>query len=131
MHSESVRLPSDPASAAAGRHFATDVVLDAGLCTPDADVLDVVALITSELVANAVRASADAVTLVVHAGPGGIEIVVFDNAPMFTPGDISDDQKEGGRGLALVAALATEWGQRAVDRTGCKQVWAIVTCPPA
>lgn len=71
----------------------------------------VAALLTSELVTNAVQHEADpAVTLAITCSPGRLRVDVYDTstaAPV--PADASADA-ETGRGLILVAALADEWG---------------------
>jgi len=71
----------------------------------------VAALLTSELVTNAVRHEADpAVTLAIKCFSGQLRVDVYDTsraAPV--PTDVPADA-ESGRGLILVAALADEWG---------------------
>jgi anti-sigma regulatory factor (Ser/Thr protein kinase) len=71
----------------------------------------VAALLTSELVTNAVQHEADpAVTLAIKCFSGQLRVDVYDTsraAPV--PTDAPADA-ESGRGLSLVAALADEWG---------------------
>ena len=71
----------------------------------------VAALLTSELVTNAVLHQADpTVTLAIKCFSGQLRVDVSDNSrAMPAPADVSADA-ESGRGLILVAALATEWG---------------------
>lgn len=109
-----------------------------------ADLADVAELVVSELVTNAVKASADLtegrylgqlvpgrppVRLWACADPGRVLIQVWD---------ASDDQPErprldldaaGGRGLLLVETLAKEWGTARPGAPGGKAVWAICTEP--
>ncbi len=71
----------------------------------------VVALLTSELVTNAVRNEANpTVMLDVTCSAGRLRVDVHDASPaMPEPGGASADA-ETGRGLIIVGALADEWG---------------------
>jgi anti-sigma regulatory factor (Ser/Thr protein kinase) len=68
-------------------------------------------LLTSELVTNAIKhESGDVVMLVISCTWGQLRIDVHDTSPsMPVPMDAPTDA-EGGRGLMLVASLATDWG---------------------
>jgi len=72
---------------------------------------DVVALLTSELVTNAVRYEASpTVTVALRCSAGDLRVEVHDSSrAMPVPADASADA-ENGRGLIIVAALADEWG---------------------
>lgn len=73
----------------------------------------VAALLTSELVANAVQHEASpAVTLAITSRSGRLRVDVHDTSrAMPAPADApADADAETGRGLILVAALADEWG---------------------
>ena len=71
----------------------------------------VAALLTSELVTNAVRNEADpTVMLDVTCSAARLRVDVHDTSrAMPAPGDASADA-ETGRGLIIVGALADEWG---------------------
>lgn len=87
------------------------------------DVLDVLELLTSELVANAVE----------HGGGHGVitvrtchhedhyGVAVSDRAPGAPVVRAMDPYDTGGRGIGLVDLLAAEWGVR-TEREG-KAVW--------
>jgi hypothetical protein len=68
-------------------------------------------LLTSELVTNAVRHElTDAVMLVISCTWGQLRVDVHDTSPsMPVPIDAPVDA-EAGRGLKLVATMATDWG---------------------
>ena len=78
-----------------------------------ADLAGIAELLTSELVTNAVRASAttsDTVRLWVTFDQASILIYVWDSSDsMPICQDVRPDQ-ESGRGLLLVQALASGWG---------------------
>ena len=72
---------------------------------------DVVALLTSELVTNAIRREdSPAVRVAVKCSSGQLRVEVHDSSrDMPVPADAPADA-ENGRGLIIVAALADEWG---------------------
>ena len=79
---------------------------------------DVAVLLVSEIFSNSIRHSrsgdpGETVTIAVRAGDGIVRIEVTDRAGPGTPELRSADRDtEGGRGLQLVAGLATRWGWR-------------------
>jgi two-component sensor histidine kinase len=96
-----------------------------------------VELLVSELVTNAVHASAE--TCVSHGGlSAGVElclacdhrsvlILVRDSCPGMPTRRDADPDAESGRGLQLVEHLSTRWGSYLSDTLGDKVVWALVT----
>jgi anti-sigma regulatory factor (Ser/Thr protein kinase) len=113
----SVRLPPELASAGAARRFVEQVV--GGIVKPTA--LDVVVLLTSELVTNAVVHAGTPVDVLVRGLHGWVQIEVFDagqQVPVVVDGVLTSTS---GRGLLIVAALSEAWG---VDPgRGGKTVW--------
>lgn len=85
-------------------------------------------LVVSELVANATRFCTDELELHVVAHGDRIEIAVTDDDPRPAVRKQPDPLVPGGRGLALVEALADQWGQR--QQGGRKVVWARLSVPP-
>jgi anti-sigma regulatory factor (Ser/Thr protein kinase) len=80
------------------------------------------ALITSELATNAIKHGRSPFTVTVSPTGSTIEIAVRDasaSGPRLRPSDAS---RVGGRGIALVAAIAADWGTR-TEPDG-KAVWA-------
>ena len=102
-----ISLTTGPAAAAVARSqvraaiYAWDVPVDE----------PVAVLLTSELVTNAIRYEAgEAVMLVITSACGQLRVDVHDTScsvpvPVEEPADA-----ETGRGLILVASLATQWG---------------------
>jgi anti-sigma regulatory factor (Ser/Thr protein kinase) len=77
------------------------------------------AMAISELVANAVRhapiVTGGQVRLVVESSAHGVRVEVHDPGNGFDP--TLDPPGLGGRGLAIVAAVAKSWGIEAIDHT--------------
>ena len=86
-----------------------------------AEVSGCAALLTSELVTNAVLHAATPMCITLHTLPDRIRIDVADGNPAFP--SIKEYGKDAatGRGLTLFNTLASNWGVQAVD--GGKIVW--------
>ena len=86
-----------------------------------ADVSSCAALLTSELVTNAVLHAATPMCVTLHIFPDRIRVDVADGSPGFPA--IKDYGRDAatGRGLTLFNTLASDWGVQVVD--GGKIVW--------
>ena len=108
-------LPDDATSAAEARGFVRGTLAGHPACD-DAE------LVASELAANAFAHARPPATLRLDVGPA-VRITVTSRAgttePILTP---APETPSGGRGLALVAAVATDWGWRRDG--GLVSVWA-------
>ena len=95
----------------------------------DEDTLADAAMITSELVTNAIRAGATTIRLLVEPGgrPGCHRIVVIDDADGVVAAVDPAPLATSGRGLHIVAALAVAWGVQ--PGPGGKRVWAELRAP--
>lgn len=97
-----------------------------GVGRPEA--IDDAALVTSELVANALEHAAvhpgASVSVTVRCAETKVHVEVHDDsdAPPYRPRHI-DQFTERGRGLALVDAVATRWGYDHVTPGPGKRVW--------
>jgi DNA-binding response OmpR family regulator len=110
-------LAAEPASAGRARRFVGGA-LDGWGRTEAGEVVD---LLVSELVANAIRHSASEVEVAVHLLPRGLRVEVHDTGDgRPTLADANPDA-ERGRGLALVDALSAAWGVDA--HADGKDVW--------
>ncbi|MFJ9821101.1 ATP-binding protein [Streptomyces sp. NPDC101151] len=86
-----------------------------------------VALVVSELVTNSVEYGAPPIVLRVLRREGRVHISVFDSSPVPPCWRTPRLDEEGGRGLLVVAAVATTYGYR---RTGAgKATWATLSVP--
>ena len=98
---------------------------------------DVAVLLAGELVGNSVRhsgsgAPGETVTVQVTAAGGAVRVAVTDRSGPGVPQlRAAGCDAEGGRGLQLVAALATRWGWR--RRGGRTVTWFVLraTADPA
>ncbi len=121
---EQIALVADPRSVRTARHWALELARSHGL---DERARWVVELLTSELATNAVRhtVDSDAMTVSVLVTEDRFVVAVRDDDPM--PPTLSSPPAgaPGGRGVALVARLSTQWG---VDDEGPagKRVWFAV-----
>jgi anti-sigma regulatory factor (Ser/Thr protein kinase) len=107
LRSHCVRLTSGPAAVPAARRQVQAALRAWAVPADPADV----ALLTSELVTNAVQHTASPVlTLVVSCSRGQVRVDVHDTSSVLPEvADVPADA-ESGRGLHLVASLAREWG---------------------
>ncbi|MFH8219296.1 ATP-binding protein [Streptomyces sp. NPDC018057] len=113
-------LPRDPESAATARGLVRAAISTWGLD----DLTDDAVLIVSELVANAVRhARRRSIRVMVERiAPRTVRVAVADFSHALPELCAPKNDEEGGRGLALVVALAANWG--ADERHWGKVVWA-------
>ncbi|GAC1326498.1 MAG: ATP-binding protein [Mycobacteriales bacterium] len=114
----STLLPALPESALAARRFAMQTLRAWDVPT---EVSDPAVLLVSELVTNAVRHARGQVELVLERSTGVLRGAVRDGTRARPQARRAEPSDEGGRGLALVAALATRWG--VLDDEPGKQVW--------
>ena len=111
-------LPPDPSSAMAARRFARDVLKT----WREGDSTDVVQLLVSELVTNAVLHAGSKVEVSVRHRGEWLRVEVVDESPVLPgPREFTDDAATG-RGLALLDMLADDWGVEPIADHG-KVVW--------
>ena len=84
-----------------------------------------VELVVSELVTNAVLHGGDPITLTLDVGDVVLVVVSDGGEGVPRAGDGGPDG-EGGRGLAMVAGVVSDWGVR-VDENPGKEVWALLS----
>ena len=124
-------FPATVTAPAHARQFAAEALDGLLGRTVPAGLLDDVQLVVSELVTNAVRAGSPAVRLAISlAEEGRLTIRVTDAADGWPRPRDAATEDPGGRGLALVSAIAASWGAD-TDGTGTttKTVWAELAVP--
>ncbi|MFF4861211.1 ATP-binding protein [Streptomyces sp. NPDC002405] len=104
-------VPADPSWAAAVRRLVAEQFARLPL---SADQRDGAVLAADELFANAVKHARtgpdDTVTVTVEWSPYTLRVTVADSSPVLPRPRPADANAESGRGLAIVAALADDWG---------------------
>ncbi|WAZ25108.1 ATP-binding protein [Streptomyces cinnabarinus] len=118
-------IPASPAQAARVRRLVTEHLRRLPSATGH---LDDVVLATDELFTNAVRHAGtgpdDLITLTIDCRESELRVTIADRSPALPRMHASDEAAESGRGLAIVAALADDWGIAPADPgTPGKRVW--------
>ena len=116
----SVDLPPEPSSATRARTIAREQ-LEAAVSS---DTIEVIALLVTELVSNAILHARTPLQLTLESRPDHVRICVEDHSDEQPAVRHYDADAVTGRGLALVEQLASSWG---VDTTPeGKVVWCEV-----
>jgi anti-sigma regulatory factor (Ser/Thr protein kinase) len=116
-------FPPVPASVSAARSRVRGCLRSQGLD----DLADDAALLTSELVTNAVIHARSSIDLELSIGDGHIHISVVDHGAG-TPRIREPDHAGGGQGLRLVDSIADRWGHEPLHPFG-KRVWFDLRTP--
>lgn len=115
-----IELPPSPVAVAIARRFVAEH------CTSlETTLLQDAELLVSELVTNAVVHGRPSIVLQVRPDPPGIGIEVRDegDADPLVPEEEPALVSPSGRGLRMVAALASSWGVRRSEDGPGKVVW--------
>src|SRR4051812_18875521 len=126
-------VPHSPVSAAVARQRVCTLLLAQNIAPT---LVDDVALVISELVGNAVRHATGLPSGGLHVDwevrPGVVEVAVTDGGGDSEPrARNASVEAQGGRGLAIVDAISSDWGVR--HQGSVTTVWASLgdTAPPA
>jgi serine phosphatase RsbU (regulator of sigma subunit)/anti-sigma regulatory factor (Ser/Thr protein kinase) len=106
-------------SVAAARHHVSERLTAAGMT---AEVVDAAAVAVSELVANAVIHARTPLTVRMQVDSGTVRVEVADGSAQLPAAGLLSTHASSGRGLILVAALASSWGVEPLTDGG-KAVW--------
>lgn len=121
---DELTLTPDARSIRLARGFLASIARDLDLPT---DTVSVAELALSEIVTNAVVHGLPPIVLQVAASPTRLEVSVSDASPAQPRADETRLDATGGRGLAIVAAVAGAWGCEP-DPTGPgKRIWFSVS----
>ena len=101
-----VELPAEPASVGQARRFIRGVLRDWDLD----DLVDTVALLTSELATNAVLHARTAFAVVVSRTQSSVRVDVLDGSLVSPRTRTPTPTAATGRGVNMVAAMADHWG---------------------
>ena len=120
MEEARLELPATPAAAGVARLFLRCLCQEWGAATAVGDTAE---LLCSELVTNAVVHAKTSVELYASFEAGCLHVDVHDRAAREPrPRAVRPGEDEGGRGLTIVASLASSWGVQTPDGDG-KTVW--------
>lgn len=111
-------LPSSAQAPRLARRYLAEALPDIS-----AHARDVVHLMVTETVTNAVRHGSGPVTMELLTTSAGVRVAVRDNGSRVPQQRTSSALEEGGRGLQIIAALATEWGVTPARTGSGKTVW--------
>ncbi|MER6332680.1 ATP-binding protein [Streptomyces sp. NPDC001034] len=95
----------------------------------DDETADVIRLVASELITNAVVHGEGPATVALYHRPGRLVIDVLDDSPAAPQTSCAQADDESGRGLALVGLLASRCAWEPAGRG--KRVWAEIALPMA
>jgi anti-sigma regulatory factor (Ser/Thr protein kinase) len=115
--SPSATFPASPTSPQAARTFVRQVLPEVS----EAEIADVIMLLVTELVTNAVLHARSPVRVQVEVDDHQVRIGVHDDAPQPPVQRQASEEALGGRGLLLLDALSDRWGYDA--QPPGKTVW--------
>ena len=117
-------LTPHPTSVGAARRFVRDVLMSRQVAD---GVVDMVELLTSEVVTNAIIHGRSGPQLAVEIRDCAVRVAVRDLSPKLPVRHVGQLDDLSGRGVVIVEELASAWG---VERegNGSKRVWFEVEC---
>jgi CheY-like chemotaxis protein len=117
-------FPADLASLSAARRFVRDA-----LTSESRELLELVTLLVSELVTNAVVHAGTDARVEVRLRPDAVRVDVHDDDPRLPAPRSAEEGGPGGRGLPIVDQVASRWG---IEPEGSgKVVWFEIDRPSA
>jgi anti-sigma regulatory factor (Ser/Thr protein kinase) len=120
-------LPATAESASVARWLVTDLLRD----LVDEDTLDTAALLSTELVSNAIRQTREELVLTVRLAAGRMRVGVADSSHRRPQLVQVGSRDTSGRGLHLVETMADRWGVEPDGHGLGKTVWFELDVPPS
>lgn len=120
----SLRVDRDRQAPRLARRFVNELLAEGGYD----EVLDVVELLVTEVVTNAVVHARSEADVIVQLLPDAVRVEVRDEDDSFPVRRRPDGGQPGGRGFDLVEVMSRSWGIDMLD-VG-KRVWFEVAIPP-
>ncbi len=114
-------LSRHPSAADRGRRHVAEACRDF-----DDDFRLTAALLTSELVTNALEHGTGDIDVLVSPISAGLRVDVADTSSAEPVRRSPGLEDEGGRGLLIVESLATAWGIEPLPQGGGKSVWFVL-----
>ena len=114
------QVPNRSDSVQAARAFLVRLLDGWGIAD---DVIDDAALLTSELMANAVEHGAGDLNLKIEVNDGLLHVAVHDEADGIPKASPADPTSTAGRGLWIVESVARDWGSDSSGEEPGKTVW--------
>jgi anti-sigma regulatory factor (Ser/Thr protein kinase) len=121
---DELTLTADPRSIRVARGFLTSIARD--LDVPS-DTVSVAELALSEIITNAVVHGLPPIVLHIDATASRLEVSVSDGSPAQPRAEETRLDATGGRGLAIVAAVAGAWGCEPDPAGPGKRIWFSVS----
>ncbi len=119
-----IAVPAGPAGLGEARGRARELLTD---WLVEADIIDSVVLLMSELVTNALVHGRSPLSARLRRTGSRVIVEVADGDPRMPRRRHADVEDEGGRGLELVSLIASRWGTRLAGAG--KVVWAEIAAP--
>jgi len=116
------RLAPDITSISAARRYARSIIGSESVAD-----FDVVALLITEVVTNAIVHARTPIVMTVQVTGGTIRVEVHDEDSALPVVHRAEPHQPGGRGMAIVEGLADAWGVDAAPPNG-KTVWFEMAC---
>ncbi len=120
----STMLTPHPTSVGAARRFVRDVLMSRQVAD---GVVDMVELLTSEVVTNAIIHGRSGPQLAVEIRDCAVRVAVRDLSPKLPVRHVGRLDDVSGRGVVIVEELASAWGVEH-EGNGSKRVWFEVNC---
>jgi anti-sigma regulatory factor (Ser/Thr protein kinase) len=118
VHEAATVLPPAATTPREARRFVTTTLAQWSTAPDGAEVVE---LLTSELVTNAVLHARTSITLRVRRNGSAVRVEVVDTSPALPTARLYSEDAVTGRGLQLVESLARAWGVE--PGQGTKTLW--------